>query len=231
MTTIIPQDMTADRSLHKHVLGYILANVPVEAKILDLGSGQGALVYKLKESNYRNITPVDLTRDYWKLDGVELLIMDLNKDFSELGTGTYDVICAIEIIEHVESPYQFLRNCHRLLKQDGLLILTTPNVESFASRMIFLWNGRLRFFSEGEINNHHVTPIFGWYLDQAFKRIGYKEEKTIFTKDKMEISNSLKAKVAGWLLGPLRYRLKGDVKGENRIHIVKKGVYREPTSK
>ncbi len=39
----------------------------------------------------------------------------------------FDTIVAGEIIEHLETPMQFLKSCHIILKDDGQLLITTPN--------------------------------------------------------------------------------------------------------
>jgi SAM-dependent methyltransferase len=50
--------------------------------------------------------------------------------------GTFDTVLALEIIEHIENPTQFIRNCCKLLKKGGRLILSTPN----ATGLIYLKN-------------------------------------------------------------------------------------------
>jgi len=42
----------------------------------------------------------------------------------------YDVILASQVIEHTLSPMSFLKSCSKLLKPNGLLILSSPNAES-----------------------------------------------------------------------------------------------------
>lgn len=42
-----------------------------------------------------------------------------------------DVIAAFEVIEHLFSPARFVEHCRALLKEEGLLILSCPNVEGF----------------------------------------------------------------------------------------------------
>ena len=54
---------------------------------------------------------------------------------------SFDVVVSVEGIEHLESPHLFLREVHRVLKDDGTLILTTPNIVSLRSRVRFLGSG------------------------------------------------------------------------------------------
>jgi len=42
-------------------------------------------------------------------------------------TSSFDTIVAGEIIEHIENPASFLKGCHKILKEDGRLLVTTPN--------------------------------------------------------------------------------------------------------
>jgi len=56
----------------------------------------------------------------------------------------------------------FLRNVARLLKPDGIAIITTPNLDSAPARVKFLLRGKLRFLGDAR-NDQHISPIF-WDL-------------------------------------------------------------------
>ena len=44
-----------------------------------------------------------------------------------LGDRRFDAIVAGEVIEHLETPYRFLRHCCQALRPGGRLVLSTPN--------------------------------------------------------------------------------------------------------
>lgn len=54
-------------------------------------------------------------------------------------TGTIAALVMGEVIEHVYDPAALLRECHRVLAPDGLLVLTTPNLATLQDRVGFLF--------------------------------------------------------------------------------------------
>jgi len=57
--------------------------------------------------------------------GYNIICADVEK--MDLPEKDFDVIVAGELIEHLANPGLFLENCRNHLKDDGLLIITTPN--------------------------------------------------------------------------------------------------------
>jgi 2-polyprenyl-3-methyl-5-hydroxy-6-metoxy-1,4-benzoquinol methylase len=76
----------------------------------------------------------------------------------------FDIIVSVETIEHLENPWNFIREVHRILKPKGKLIIKTPNVESWLSRLFFLFFGQLKLFRRFYTDNDHIIPIFTWTL-------------------------------------------------------------------
>ena len=54
---------------------------------------------------------------------------------------SFDAVISTEGIEHLENHYSFLREIHRILKPDGILVLTTPNITALRSRVRFFGSG------------------------------------------------------------------------------------------
>jgi SAM-dependent methyltransferase len=68
------------------------------------------------------------------------------RDISQLfSAGCFDAIVAGEIIEHIEDPHRFLRDCRHLLRPLGKLALSTPNPNSPIEQLLTITLNR-RFF-------------------------------------------------------------------------------------
>ncbi len=128
--------------------------------LLDLGGGTGAWSQRLQRAGYE-VTAVDIGADSFAARGVTFIRADLNEDFSRLLPRAFPVITCLEVIEHLESPLRFLRTCGQLLTADGVLLLTTPNIESVAGRLRFLFSGDFRDFGRDPrfSNPTHISPL------------------------------------------------------------------------
>ncbi len=148
--------------IHEHVSKYIVKNFEKNNKILILGSGTGAMEARLFDLGFKNITGVDINDQNYKYQNkkVKFIKVDLNENFSKKINDKFDLIIAIEIIEHLYSSYNFLKNSKKLIKENGQIIITTPNIHSFSSRSLYYISGYPIFFQGKPILYEHINPIF-----------------------------------------------------------------------
>jgi len=167
----------ADSKLHEKVFEQIV-NLNKDSKILVLGAGQGAFEKRLLDAGFKNIVATDINKKNYKLGGVKFIQADLNKDFSKLGK--FDLIIAIEIIEHLNSTDNFLKNCSRLLNTNGRIIITTPNIHENMSRLSYFFRGYPINFSPNDLRDSgHINPI----LDHIFRDACKKNKLKITDKN------------------------------------------------
>ncbi len=116
--------------------------------ILDIGAG------------YMPISKGITSKKTFRLDGVKKyepeIVADINKGLP-LKDSSVDVVIAGEIIEHIYNPIKFIRECNRVLKKEGILVLSTPNTCSIKNRF------RVFF---GKLPEHCARPS----EDESFER-------------------------------------------------------------
>lgn len=109
--------------------------VPKEymGKILDIGCGNGIFLYGLKKYGWdvfgldMSEQAVEFARKKFGLSNVEKGFFD-DMNYPE---ESFDVITLNHVIEHLPDPANALLKINKLLKKNGLLIITTSNIDSF----------------------------------------------------------------------------------------------------
>lgn len=96
------------------------------AKILDCGCGIGIGGIILKNNGYENITGIDIDGENVKAASkfFEAYGMDCNNINLK---NRFDIVIALNIIEHLGSPEHFLDGLIKILSPKGLLVLSLPN--------------------------------------------------------------------------------------------------------
>lgn len=148
--------------------------------VLDIGCGSGVQLRALQLSSSALLIGMDVNNKaliYAKskmIPQFEFIIADAQQ--LPLKEQTINKIICAEIIEHLNKPEKMIAETRRILKQDGSIVITTPNERSIWGLYEFLWDvfGRGRRYSETHLKFFSLKEIekyFSSYSDCSSKTL------------------------------------------------------------
>jgi methionine biosynthesis protein MetW len=184
------------RSDHERILK--LADFKEEDNILEIGCGYGVLLSKIKSNFKKGIESNQYAVSICQKKGLDVSFDENVEKKINFPDNCFDYIIMNELIEHLHNPNAALKECYRLLKNGGKVIITTP-AKNFLVR-----NLDKSHFSEMSIkeltnnlrnNNFKVTNIevsginfLDMFLRATVYKVGRKIRETNKKKN-IEMSN------------------------------------------
>jgi 2-polyprenyl-3-methyl-5-hydroxy-6-metoxy-1,4-benzoquinol methylase len=156
--------------------------------LLDIGCGNG---YLLDQINERNKDASLWGVDVYDIDGKKkwkYKKADITNPLP-FKANTFDCLVLGEVIEHVPDPDFLLKECYRVLNKKGTLIISTPNLVSWANRLLVLCGvqpiftetstevnlGRyFKALGQGEKTQGHLKIFTHKSLEELLKREKFK---------------------------------------------------------
>lgn len=130
-------------------------NAPL--KLMDVGCGNGLLFPKLEA--YGEVCGIEIDESLIDPDGhyaTQIYSAPLND--SNYSESHYDIVTALDVMEHIQDDCLFARNLVRILKPGGTLILTVPAFQS-------LWD-------QHDVDNQHWRRYNKRQIIQHFEGLG-----------------------------------------------------------
>lgn len=143
-----------------------LKNFKRDIKIIDIGCGEGVFVEELLKIGFKNTVGIDKnysSRNIIKGDVINIPFRD----------NSFDLALLLDVIEHL--PLELQKNAvnelKRIIKHDGFLIVSVPNLAHLASRIKFLLKGKL--IRTASLEKHPGDRPISEFID-LFKKEGFK---------------------------------------------------------
>ena len=168
----------------KDEIAFINAHVPRGGDVFDVGCGFGFLLDALRDDIGKfgcEISEYAGAIAHKKHDGVRT--SDFTSDYMMPGA-FYDVIVLYHVIEHMTDPIKAIQKVWRLLKDDGYLVISTPDFESHCAKR-FGDNYRL-LHDQTHISLFSTDSLKQMLLDCGFDIVDIKHpywDTRYFTKE------------------------------------------------
>ncbi|MDP9073234.1 MAG: class I SAM-dependent methyltransferase [Actinomycetota bacterium] len=152
-------DAEVDPSLPNHSHSYSLAMVGFNKRVLELGCTAGHFTRALVK---QGCAVVGVEIDPAAAEGAravaeQVVVADLDhpEALSHLAESQFDVVMAGDTLEHLRDPLPVLRTCRRLLKPEGFVVVSVPNV-AHADLRLTLLAGRFPYRESGLLDSTHL---------------------------------------------------------------------------
>ncbi len=164
-----PEYVSEEKGRRKQaqILLNLLAKYKTPGKILDVGCGPGLFLSEAKKRGWR-VQGVDLSPWAKKYAAENFGVDVFEGSLSEASfpDKSFDVVVMNDVIEHLEDPKSALRQIRRVLKNDGVLYLSTPDIDSFLSKLL-----RAKWWG---INKYHLFYFSRKSLEKMFHETGFR---------------------------------------------------------
>lgn len=160
--------------VHEEAVARILRHTSARSGVLDCGCRSGALLSRLRDAGFDDLHGLDLDTEIFVPTDIPVTLQDLNQDFDRNIDRKFNLITCSDVMEHLNSPRDFMRRARNLLEDDGHLLITVPNIA--------FWVGRVKFALTGEHWGYgekfyrcarHVSPTTLEETTCMLREVGY----------------------------------------------------------
>lgn len=183
---------TLDKIIRFFRFKVLFDNLPKKInKILDIGCGSNPWFFNFNKDRLINTKIVGIDSESINFlsapDNFNFIKVDIDKKLS-FGNEQFDFITAIAFIEHLNNPEEIIREVYRILKPNGIFIITTPS--KFAKPILEFLAFKLHLIDAKSISDHKR-----YFSKKELKEILLKNQFTIEKLNYFELGLNLFVKV------------------------------------
>lgn len=154
LSTTAPYYQRLDHRLLRFVQGRPL-------RILEIGCGAGESLVYLKQQGAQYTVGIELRPEVAAMAAArpeidEVLIGDIETLELNYPAGTFDLVIASHVLEHLRDPWSVLNRIHPLITPGGQLLGALPNIRYFAVLLPLLLWGKWEYQALGVMDWTHL---------------------------------------------------------------------------
>ncbi len=106
--------------------------------LLEIGCGNGCFLRKAKDFGFKNVYGVEPCKDSIGQADPKIKENITNDVFREglYSDNIFDLVCAIQVFDHLIDPNDVLENIHRVTKENGYVLLISHNVSFILTKIL-----------------------------------------------------------------------------------------------
>lgn len=169
---------------HTELVDHFLATfgrVDSDTRVLDIGPANGFFMVLLRELGFEDLTGLEISPVFLEVarrKGLTVFPGDVltGEGFERLSP-PYGAVMLMEVLEHVESPLDALRNVRDLVADDGFLFLTVPMCDCVFDRIRRMFSGTTRRDQVLRIDETHLHAFDRASISELLTEAGFRVER------------------------------------------------------
>lgn len=219
----------------KNTMSVMNSWIRSNSTVLEFGPANGRLTKYLYEVKNCSVSIVEIDEvagneaaQYADESYVGPIYGNIENDYWRQTKKLFDYIIFADVLEHLSDPGEILRKSSELLKQDGNILVSIPNM-AHNSILIELYNGKFNYDKTGLLDETHIhffthksfmnlldgLKLFLYQTELIYSRVGNNEINNSYEDIPCEVALSLRKRNSGSVYQYI-YKLGKDKNKENK---------------
>ncbi len=192
-------------NIRKDVINFIEENKINPTNILEIGGGGGFTAGELCKKFHCNGTNIDINIPKENASNIDHIKLDMSKDKlnNVLESENFDLILALDVLEHIESTQDFMESILEIIKKETYIIFSLPNIKNIrVPYQIYIKNTFPRN-EQGIFDKTHLRWFTKKDIKFLLRKYNFNVIKSCYTDHRsILIKNKLLEKLFGFLIAP-----------------------------
>lgn len=152
-------------------------------RLLEVGCGTGATLRLLREQGMcawvAAVEANEVAAAEARGHADRLMVGDIERMELDIADGSLDAVICLDVLEHLIDPWRTARRLAALLRPDGAMILSIPNLRFYKVSLPMVLRGRWRYADSGILDRTHLRFFTLETAEDMLTQAGLAIDRTI----------------------------------------------------